>query len=161
MILEEGFHLLLALDEQRADLILLIGVETQGAGHVLELAVGVHAHGAAAGLSLGLILGCGVVLRESRAAGAEREGGAEGEGEELVSHWVELPPLSLKLAGSGRLASFPYLLRLNVQRGAPVNEVDEDLWRGDEGERLGLKIKKRATGLGSGETFPKPVPAGP
>src|SRR5579863_7661416 len=59
LILEEGLHSLLAVDEQRLDLALLIRRETEGPGQVLKLAIRAHAHGTAAGAILRLRLGLG------------------------------------------------------------------------------------------------------
>jgi hypothetical protein len=68
LILEEGLHSLLAVDEQRLDLALLIRRETEGPGQVLKLAIRAHALGTAAGAILRLRLGLGcVVLSESGA----------------------------------------------------------------------------------------------
>lgn len=74
LILKQGFHLLLAIDQQGFDLALLIGTEVQLPGHVLKLLIGVHAHAAAAGLAgaLSLVLGWGrVVLGERGPSGAK------------------------------------------------------------------------------------------
>jgi len=74
LILEEGLHLLLPLDEEGLDLCLLVGSQAEFAGESLKLPVGIHAHPAATLGWAGLILIWGwgwVVLGQSGAAGAE------------------------------------------------------------------------------------------
>jgi hypothetical protein len=73
------------------------------------------------------------VLGERYAGYCQRKGAAEGKSDELVSHRVELPPLSLEPAANYRpRARFHDLLRLRCQRGVPVIEVDEECWMEDE-----------------------------
>ena len=49
LILEERLHLLLAFDEQGFDFVLLVRTQVQFAGEAGKLAIGIHAHAAAAG----------------------------------------------------------------------------------------------------------------
>src|SRR5581483_10242129 len=98
LILEECLHLLLAVHQNRFDLVLLIGGEIQRLAQMLELTVGIHRPAmsvaplalllAAAGL--GLILRRGwsgaLILRVESGVRAEREQAAECNGEKFVSH---------------------------------------------------------------------------
>lgn len=100
LILKERFCLLLAIDEDGTDLILLVGVQSERARHVLELPIGIHARGTGTGRRTGLRLSLigslrlglrWVVLCER--GNSKGECCAKGEDEKCVSHWVELPPI--------------------------------------------------------------------
>jgi hypothetical protein len=161
LVREESLHLLLAIDQQRLDLRLLIGGEAEFAGHPLELPVGVHMTGSAAGLTLiglgwiglALIRGWGRVLGKCGAGDTEREQAAEGEGEELIAHCGgSSDPLRNCQArcGPGQGSLIP---DGSCGSGVSFREVDGE-WRvGDEGGvKMSRKSKKRAVSFGSGET---------
>lgn len=102
LILEERLHLLLAFDQERLDLVLLIGAEAKGARHMFELPVRVHTHGAATWLALCRTLfrrlrggWCCAVLSDGGAGDAKCERSAKREVEEFVAHRLRIPPLWL------------------------------------------------------------------
>ena len=91
LVQKKSLHLLLAFDEKRLDLRLLIRCQVEFAREALKLAIGVHAHAApvrafGGGCGLVLVLTCvggrgRGVLGESGTGGADGEQAAKGQRE--------------------------------------------------------------------------------
>ena len=141
LILEDGFHFLLPFEEQGLDLGLLIGAESEFAGHVFELPVGIHPARTTAGLAL-FLGGGGVVLGRGSAAHTECEDAAEGEGKEFGPHGLIFLRFCLRNrpenAGQGLGSS---IAPAGIWKaGEPVMEVDGERQEEMRGvENLGRK----------------------
>ena len=143
LILHEGLHLLLTLQEERLNLRLLVRGQVELTGEALELAVGVHAHAAAATLrwsGLILILGWGrVVLGEGGAGDAEGEQSGERHVGDLGLHKSVNPPIlgeeQAPPCGPGLCSSIVFPGE-QACRGVPFREVDGKEQGRDEEEAV-------------------------